>query len=90
MPCGFDSFNQSDCNRLIFAPPAWRGLSCTGDHGNAAVQVGYVAFEGLPRRNAGKCRREKTTVLFVLDRMNRNLLRGTLRGMIGQKRKNPK
>ena len=56
MPCSFDSFNQSDCNRLIFAPPAWRGLSCTGDHGNAAVQVGYVAFEGLPRRNAGKCR----------------------------------
>ena len=33
---------------------------------------------------------KKTTVLFVLDRMNRNLLRGALRGMIGQKRKNPK
>jgi hypothetical protein len=41
-------------------------------------------------RTVEKCHDKKTLALFVSARMNRNLLRGTLRGMIGQKRKNPK
>lgn len=56
------------------------GLFCGCD-------VGYVAFGGLPRPTAEKCHDEKTTLHCPL---NRKELRGTLRGMIGQKRKNPK
>ena len=52
--------------------------------------VGYVAFNGLIWRTVEKCHDKKTMTLCVSARMNRNLLRGTLRGMIGQKRKNPK
>ena len=56
----------------------------------ALGDVGYVGSIGFIRRNAGKCHDKKTLALCVSARMNRIALRGTLRGMIGQKRKNPK
>ena len=43
-----------------------------------------------PGATLGSVTNKKTMRAGIFDRMNRNLLLGTLRGMIGQKRKNPK
>ena len=55
----------------------------------AAMKV-MSLLKVCPGATLGSVTNKKTMRAGIFDRMNRNLLRGTLRGMIGQKRKNPK